>query len=196
MRSSRGGRALAQTCRGGSTRSLQHGHHAENQCGHERRETGERQDRHHEFDVGDTWNHTRPERSQQVQEPRGQREPNDCADGVEDECFDGELPHQPAAARAERGAHENLGPAHRETREQQTRDIATGDQQYEQDRREEKPQRGTDVADRLFGQRGQDERRVRMLRRIGLCESGGNRRSSAAAASLDTPGFSFARTCT
>ena len=83
--------------------------------------------------------------------------PGDCTDGVQDECFDGELPHQPAAARAERRAYENLGPAHRETREQQAGDVATCDQQYEQDRRKEKLQRATDVADRLFGQRGQDE---------------------------------------
>ena len=113
-------------------------HHAEDQCGHERRETGERQDRHRELDIGHTWNHGGPERPQQLQEPRGQHETRDCTDGVEDECFDGELPHQPDAARTERGAHKNLGPAHRETREQQARDVAAGDQQDEQDRREEK----------------------------------------------------------
>ena len=34
----------------------------------------------------------------------------DSADRVEDECLDDELPDQPSAAGAERGAHENFGP--------------------------------------------------------------------------------------
>ena len=83
------------------------------------------------------------DRAAREQQPGGRAERRQHA------AFGDQLPHQPAAAGAERGAHGDLAAARFRARDQQVGDVGAGDEQDERDRRHQRQQRRAQRAEQL-----------------------------------------------
>jgi len=85
------------------------------------------------------------ERDERAGRPVRQREAACTTGAAEHEGFGEELPDEPRAARAERGAHGNFARAPARARKQQVGDIHARDQQHERNGGEHHEERRTDV---------------------------------------------------
>jgi hypothetical protein len=123
----------------------------EDQAGHERHGGGERQHSPIDADPGavnaDAWDVAGVDGEQRPDADDADRQPENAAHRRQQDALGQQLANDPAAAGADRRTNRDLAPAHGRAHEQQVRDVRAGDQQDEDDRAQQHPQRRSHVAD-------------------------------------------------
>ena len=104
-------------------------------------------------------------RHRALRDQRGNRDarehqPGRRAEHRQHAAFGDQLSEQAAAPCAERRAHGDFAPARFGSRDQQVGDVGAGDEQDEGDRRHQREQRGTQVAEQLDVERAHLDRRA------------------------------------
>ena len=92
------------------------------------------------------------ERDEEPGRPIGEEETRGAAQQREHERLGDDLPHQPGAAGAERGADGELASPRGRAAEHQVRQVGAGDEQDEADRAGQHRERALDAADHLVPQ--------------------------------------------
>jgi hypothetical protein len=101
---------------------------------HDRQQQREREHPLAQADLAEPGHVHGAERDDRVHADARERQPEPAAENGHERVLGDELPHQAPAARAERGAHQELALARDAAREQQARDIRPRDQEQQRDR--------------------------------------------------------------
>ena len=134
--------ALAERVAQVRPRALQRGIEAEGERGHEGQRQHEEQDAVVHLHPTVDWDVVlRHEPVEPRQAGVGDAGAEETAAGGEEQALGEKLAHEPAPARAERGAHGDLALAHGAAREGEVREVGAGDQHEQADRAHEQVQR-------------------------------------------------------
>ena len=132
-------------------RRLQRRNQAEDEAGGERDDRGERQHAPVDADAGpvdaDARNVAGVDGQQRADADHADHQPEHAAHRRQHDALGQQLPHDAAAAGADRGADRDLALADGRAHQQQVGDVGARDQQDEGDRAQQHPQRRSDVAD-------------------------------------------------
>ncbi len=127
---------------------------------HECHRQAEGQHVHVDRQIRKTRDRRRPEPHQRAHEREGETGTGNSAEHPQHEALGQQLRDQLAPARAEGRPHGDLAAAGLSPREQQVRDVRTGDEQHERDGAEQGHERRANVANDPLVQRRGQERRV------------------------------------
>ena len=141
----------------------------------ERHERGEREDEPVDADLLEPRRRRRGDGDQPLHAPPREEQTGGAAGEREQRAFGQELPHDLAAAGAERGADRDLAPAIGGAREQQAHDVRARDAEHERDGERQDQEHLADVADQILVQRNDRDARPLPLAVL-LFELRGDRR--------------------
>src|SRR5437868_7958707 len=122
---------------------------AEDHAGEQREAGGKRQDAQVDTNARQLRQHFRPDAFKHLDAPQRQQQTAAAAGQREQQAFNEHLANQPEARGAERRPNGNLFSASRQTREEQIRQVDTGNQHDQQHRALKNEQRGLQVSDKV-----------------------------------------------